>query len=301
MTEQQEKSKGYRVLRTTVVLAEHSASIQDITDNQLRRVLDRVTAVNYDFGQLTDGQLELLYAYFDDGFMARVKAEFVFHPSQGSIRDNGSCVAICMLCGKGDSRDDGENRDHIRYEFYLQNEVGGKDVWCGETCIINHALKVDGAGTSAEARKLLEQSLRQHKKFWKEERWRAENADHPDIPEHYQAFRFLPNRMSTARVYYFGELQLAGYDVLGIAARAAEVFKPLKAAARWYQRHDYLPPVKHEAWTEAKKLKVDIEAALQLIQEASNIRDPQERYDFFVDKNPEHQKGENDGKIRKAS
>jgi hypothetical protein len=275
---------GYRVIRSTVVLAENSAAIRKIMDKDLRRVLKKVAKVNYDFAQLADADLEVLYGYFDDKFMEKVKDEFIFVPHSGAIRDNHGCVAICCLCGKGDSKDTDDNEDHIRYEFLLTNTAGGNDIWCGGTCIINYGLKVKGAATAEEAKRLLEKTLREHKRQWMIEQWQAANGDHEQIPEQYQQFRRMPYMLRMHGVLYdnFGELQLSGFDMDATRTAAEDTWKEFRSASRFYQRHGFLTETKMESWTNAKNVLQYVAEMQNILSVAEGVIDPNERFEYFI-------------------
>ncbi len=286
------KRPGYRILRSTVVLAQSSAAITDIINNELSRTIDRVVAVNFDFAQLESRELEVLYGYFDEAFMKRVKDEFIFRGGLGSIRDNGACIATCDLCGKGDSKDEGGNEDHIRFEFCLENVAGGKSVWCGSTCIINFGLKVQGAKTAEEAKRLLEKSLREHKRQWMIEEWQAANPDHESIPNQYQEFRKLPYKMRLHGVLYdnFGELQLANFDVDGVRSVVEDTWKKFRSASRFYQANGFLTGKKQEFW-EAAKHAAEQEAQMQAcLSGAENLIDPADRFKHFFEIGEEKRK-----------
>lgn len=281
-----DKKLGYRVLRTTVVLAENSKAIEDVRDKKLARVIGKVHRVNFDFEQLTDRDLEVLYGYFDDEFMDLVKEEFTFRAYRGTIREVPG-EGICCLCGKGDSKDEGDNRDHLRYEFLLTNIGGGKDVWCGSTCIINYGLKVQGAETGEEAKKILEKTLREHKRQWEIEAWQAENGDHSDIPEQYTQFRRLPYELRSyggGLLNHFGELQLAGFDVGEIHNNVEnrKLARDFRTAARFYQRKDFLSEKKTDTWSKVKVLLSQINEAKSLLENSRDIIDPDERINHFV-------------------
>jgi hypothetical protein len=278
---------GYRVLRSTVVLAEHSKAIEEIRDTKLTRVVNKVHRVNFDFEQLTERDLEVLYAYFDDEFMDLVKEEFRFIPRRGAIRDNKGRVGICYLCGKGDSKDEGDNEDNLRYEFLLSNIGGGKDVWTGSTCIVNYGLKVQGAATGEEAKKILQKTLREHIRQWEIEEWQAENGDHEQIPDQYQEFRRLPFKMRSYGEIYtnFGELQLAGFDVDELRNQTDsrhQLFRDFRTASRFYGRKSFLTDKKMETWEKAKAVLADFRAIQVAVESGADIPDSDKRIDHFV-------------------
>jgi len=281
---------GYKVLRTTLVLAMSSAYLRTISDPAVSDAMRAAVAANYDLQRVDADALEIIYAHFDEATTAKVLDEYVFRPSLGSIRDLYACIGTCSLCGKGDSRDDGANEDKIRYEFCLTNIAGGVDVWCGSTCIINHHLKVDGAATSEEARKALQRTFAQHKEEWKREAWRLAYPDHADIPALFERNRQLP-----ARMRYYGLLGRAEIEIglLGISfaqlKAGSKLFesKPMgafKKAARWYAGNAYLTPAKHESWVEAKRVSKLVDFIERALLDVQNVTDPQEKIAFLKER-----------------
>jgi len=283
------KTIGYRVKRATAVLALNSVTLG--TYSHLRPALEALAAVNFDMERLPDETVQVLYAGLDDTFSAKVLAEFSYVPGRGAVRDNGACVAICNLCGKGDSRDDGANRDHLRYEFRLTNVAGGEPVWTGSTCIINHALKVQGAENAEEARRILEKSFREHLAMWRIEQWQAEHPDHKEIPTQFEQFRTLPRDLSSYGRYsrYEGEAALLGLDLGRLSRDASRSFKPFRAAVRKYQRDGHLgfgkgtfPSEKQAAWERAKDVLEKVVRLERDLLDAAQINDPDERIAHFV-------------------
>jgi hypothetical protein len=275
------------VLRTTLVLAHHSDHVKQLNDELLNKAMQAVAAGNYDFQRIAKKHMELIYAHFDDETSARVLDEFVFRPRWGHIRDLGACIGVCALCGKGDSKDTGDNEDKIRYEFLLSNTSGGTDVWCGSTCIINHHLKVDGAATSAEARKSLERAFREHKEEWKREVWRQAHPDHVDIPALYEEGCTLPSR-----IRYNGPLAQAEAEIglMGISfaelERDVSVFqwRPMGAfrkAVRFYTGSRYLTPRKMPAWVVAKRVVRLVAFIERALLDGQDIDSVDERIAFF--------------------
>jgi len=283
------KTIGYRVKRSTAVLALNSVALNSQT--HLRPALEALAAVNFDMERLDNETVETLYAGLDDTFSAKVLAEFSYVSAFGSVRDNGACIAICNLCGKGDSRDDGANRDHLRYEFKLTNSAGGADVWTGSTCIVNHSLKVQGAGNADEARRILEKSFREHLAMWRIEQWRAEHPDHGEIPNQFEQFRTLPRDLSHYGRYsrYEGEAALLGLDLTTMSREASRAFKPFRAAARKYMRDGHLgfgkgllPSEKQVAWAGAKTLLTQVVQLERDLLDAAQIIDPDARLAHFL-------------------
>jgi len=281
------KRPGYKVLRTTLVLAMHSVYLKTIEDDTLVDAMDVIVASNFDLQRVDTDTLEAVYAHFDEATTAKVLGEYTFRPRHGNIRDLSACIGTCNLCGKGDSRDDGDNQDKIRYEFRLTNTAGGSDVWTGSTCIINHHLKVDGAGTSEEARKALQRAFNQHKEEWKREAWRMAYPDHVDIPALFERNRRIPHRL-----HYYGALGRAEAEIglLGISfaelRHDARVFnhQPMgafKKAARWYAGNVYLTPKKQEAWVTAQRVSKLVDFVERALMDAQNITDAEERIAFF--------------------
>jgi len=271
------KKPTYKQIRTTIALALHSRYITTVEDPDLLRALHAARASNYDMERMDAATLEMIYGHFDAGTTRKVLAEFTYHTSLGNVRDNGRPVAICTLCGKGDSRDDGANADHLRYEYRLTNGAGGSHVWCGSTCILNHHLKVAGAETSAEARKLLERSFRLHMKEWARQAWRAENPDHESIVGLYEKVRHSPLRGWSMRQYSVEMGLLLGLSYDDLARRYRVCFGgyggggELRTAVRFYLRHAYLTPAKQVAWDLAKSLKRDLAILDAALLEAQGL------------------------------
>lgn len=288
ITKQTFRAAGYRVKRATTVLAAASATVKEM-DGQagdgMRSALDAVRAKNYDFELVDGSSLERIYARFDDEFAAKVLSEYRFVPERGSCRDNVDNTGICALCGKGDSRDDGANEDHIRYEFKLTNDAGGEDVWTGSTCIVNHALKVQGAETSDEARRILERALREHISWWKQEQWRAEHGDHADIPGEWQEFRFLPRDVSG----YYGAsyrrnasgLAMVRVDVDAVRREVARLYQAFRTAARFYERKTYLTEKKTATWEEARALLATVRRADTYIRGAAAVQGADAKFAYW--------------------
>lgn len=267
---------GYKIIRSTVVLAMHSAALREIQTPDLERTLKRVVEVNYDMARLTDEELESLYAYFDDAFTDKVKAEFEFGAGAGDVIVHSACEATCLLCGKGDSKDTGDNKDQIRFEFKLSNHAGGRDVWCGSTCIINFGLKVRGAQTAQEAKDLLGKAMRNALRLWKIRQWQAEHPDHEKIPALYEEMR----RQYINAYTSFVPLMLLGvYEEASTLARATH---GLKLAVRHYQRYAYLPPAKEAAWDAAKRASWVLRHVVPIMREAENQPTPKARLDYLL-------------------
>jgi len=275
------KRLGYRVARSTIVLAESSAAMLDIATPELREVLAKVHAVNFDLGRLNDDELELIFARFDDAFTERVKAEFEFLPDDpGSVKVHDTREAICVLCGKGDSKDTNDNQDHIRFEFLLTNNAGGRDLWVGSTCIINFGLKVRGAETADEAKRLLEQSCRNALKLWKIRQWQMEHPKHAEIPAQYEQLCDIARTAQYMAYRYKNELR-----VLGISPNewsdAKDLTRRFKTSMRFYMRSGHLTPKKMAPWTEAVQLISDYGAIDSAMQQYGQLP-PRARLDYLL-------------------
>lgn len=280
---------AYKVKRSTAVLALHSVTLSEY--GHLRPALEKLAAVNFDLERLDNETLQVLYVGLDDAFTAKVLAEFEFERGLGAVRDNRACVAVCNLCGKGDSRDDGANRDHLRYEFRLANKAGGTEVWTGSTCIINHAIKVQGAANADEARRILEKVFREHLARWRIEQWQGEHPDHVEIPRQFEQFRTLPRDLSSYGRYsrHEGEAMLMGIDLSTLSRDAMKAFKPFRAAVRKYQRDGHLgfgkahePSEKQHAWDRAKRVLTETARFERALLDAAQVTDPDERIAHFA-------------------
>jgi len=268
------KKTHYRVLRSTVVLALASDAYASIRTPELAAAVDAVVAANYQFDQVADELLELVFVTFDDEFAKRVLGEFRFVPSRENVRVHPKCEAICTLCGKGDSKEEGGNLDFIRFEYRLNNDVSGNEVWCGKTCIIKYGLRVDGAATSEEARGLLERSMREALRQWEINEWRLSHNDHAGMPEEYQRFRgawyarpYNERRMLQYRVeLMIGGLAATSDDARNRAARA------FKNAVSFYLRNGFLTEAKQHAWDRAREITASDSEGVALMQRA--LREP---------------------------
>ncbi len=271
----------YRVLRSTVVLARQSVALKQVITPELQSALDLVKHKNYQFDQIDADTLELLFASFDEDFTNQVRDEYTFFPDSASVRVHARACAVCELCGKGDSKETGDNRDHLRFEFCLRNTQGGKDTWCGSTCIVNFGLKVDGAATAEEAERLLGQSMRSAIRQFNIEAWRASNPDHEHIQEQYQALRRSVKHAERFVRDCFGELELAGFDGTKVEGMRGLVNR-MRVAVNFYHREAHLTPKKQQAWTATKRALDGMAEIQTLLDDARDIRDPEKRFEHFA-------------------
>lgn len=279
--QKQKHKEHYRVLRSTIVLARSSAALGEIITPELEAALRRAEHVNYDFEQVPAAELEMLYAQFDDAFTARVRGEYEFKSGAESVVVHKECIATCRLCGKGDSKETGDNRDHIRFEFKLTNTAGGRDVWCGSTCIVHFGLNVQGAATSDEARKILEQNMRRALRQFEIERWRGEHPDHAEIPGEYQALRramqALPRTWDL-----FVPMLLGGHGIASELEREwYEASRLFRAASRFYGREHFLTPIKQAAWERARIVSARIDRVRAMIRGAQQCRTTDEVFEYY--------------------
>lgn len=273
------ESIGYRAIRTTTVLAKHSAWFSS-APAKLQKAVDKVISRNFDLQRVDRRELEMIYGYFDDETFAKVKNEFEFMPSMNDIRDNGTACAHCSLCGKGDSRDDGANEDKIRYEFRLTNVSGGQEVWCGSTCIINYGIKVRGAQTAEEAKLILERTLRQYINEVLRERWRQCNPDHTAIPDLFEKYRSVRLRFGRYGRYDEAEIGLLGFSYYELLDEAERLYGGFRSRSRrgemnkvvnYYLKTLYLTPMKEAVWRRAQKLDRLLTAIDRVFDEAPDI------------------------------
>ncbi len=175
-----------------------------------------------------------------------------FKSGIGSVRDYGSRYGICELCGKGDSRDDGGNEDKLRYAFKLSNiKPGGRDLWCGSTCIINHALKVEGALTAEHAKSILEKTLREHMALWKVEHWRATHPMHVKIDAQYAALCQESSRLKYRAQAEHTYAKALGVDPYTLKWDVYRLVHTFGTSARFYRRRGHLTEQKMIAWRKA--------------------------------------------------
>lgn len=246
----------YKHIRTTCTILLASTQFAKV-DECVRACVLALVEINFDVSRLADAHVEAL-TMLDDELLAAARAEFEFVPARGAIRDHGEHVGHCALCGKGDSkRGEGEeNRDKLRYDFRLANVAGGSDLYVGADCIVNFGLKVRGAETSAEARALLERTLREHIAIWKVETWRAEHADHADIPA---LSGTLTDRLFPWKYYgRFGrrseDIRLLGQEQHRIYSALTSAARAMRTCTRFYQRKGALTPQKTAEWRGARGL-----------------------------------------------
>ena len=265
------REAGYRRLRATCVLAEHSKTVVDRQDSKLTNALARIRKENFDFERVPVRQLEYVYGIFDEKLTDAITAEFVFVPRFGNIRNLGALEGHCELCGKGDSLEHRENLDKLRYEFRLQNDAGGRDIWVGSSCILQHGLHVDGGRTAEEAERILKKSFSQHKTQWEIESWRRENPDHFEIPDQWQALRshYRANRYPNE---FWVKVGLTSEKVLNkwyalCGANKDRKRDHFKGAARQYQTRGGLTHGKHQAWQDAQKFLKLSELLTPIFQE----------------------------------
>lgn len=122
-------------------------------------VLEKLPGIGYDLDQLTQGELEFLYAEFDEELENKIRDEFIADPNY--LVDLYHSNGVCPLCG------------HIgcRYLFLLRNTAGGTDIECGSECIITYGLSVMGAETAEAAKKALEAAIRKQIRKCEIEAW----------------------------------------------------------------------------------------------------------------------------------
>lgn len=226
---------GYKKLRTTIALLVHSKALEAERDAEMTEAVRAVWTANYALDVLDARTLECVSS-LDEALTKAAANEYEFSPDLGSIRDHGMHVGTCALCGKGDSKGDGSNRDLLRYDFLLRNTAGGVDLWVGRTCIVKFGLRVAGAATAAEAQKILERAMRTHMRWWEVQAFRAANPDHADIPAH-------------AR----GLFQRAPRD-RDEALRLPRLIKQMRRAASFYARTGRLTALKLSHWQQVKAL-----------------------------------------------
>lgn len=244
----------YKHVRTTVVLLMSSTIFREFSPQE-QQAFREIERLNFDLSAAGGTSLEYAFAKLDDEVMARARAQYEFVANEpNSIRNHYDRIATCRLCGKGDSKDDGSNKDKLQYDFRLQNTEGGADLWVGSDCIVNFGLKVRGAETSEEARAILERNLRQCMSLWKKEAWRNEHPDHVELMKHFHALED-----ATGEFKYYGKYGRRGPDIaiLGqsqntIFRRCQALLRCMRGALRFYQRTNYLTPSKTEEWRQTK-------------------------------------------------
>lgn len=234
----------YKRLRATLVIISNSEARTTVQDEHFARALAAAEKANYDFDVLDSADVEQLAVYVDHALARNARNEFYFKPEPGSIRDHKAAAGVCALCGKGDSKGDGTNRDHLRYDFWLQNNTAtGRSLWVGARCIVNFGLRVDGAGTAAAASKILDRTLRQHISYWQAEEWREEHPDHDQIIEHYSQVMLAVVPFMPVGFFRDGDDSRTLIDLNLQRSRSA-----LRTAMKFYQRRARLTPRKTADW-----------------------------------------------------
>lgn len=154
--------------RVTLNLALHSAVARNTPG--LVEALEATKEAGWDFANVLQAHVEVIYATFDDAFEAAVKAEFEADPNY--LIDLGpGCPGTCPLCG----------HNPIRWVFRVANKAGGSAVECGSECIVTWGISVKGAETAEAAKAILESQIRKairkllieawHKETGFEENW----------------------------------------------------------------------------------------------------------------------------------
>jgi hypothetical protein len=270
---------GYRRIRATTVLAKASKRFGD-ADPGLLKAITKLEKHNYDVGRLRQKDVEMFYAYFDRETSEEITSEFRFVSEHGACQYHPSKDAFCDLCGKGDSRDDGENEDMLNYTFKLTNKAGGQDIWVGSSCILQHHLHVDGAATSEEAKRILNSTLNAHKKEWEIDAWRLEHEDHETIPRLY-------SDLNSFRLYHLSgqELWALNVEIGQLRHRVRAVTKSFRTASKFYARKAFLSPKKTTDWQRAKVALRELRWYEEIISE-SRRKFPAERtarHDWLAD------------------
>lgn len=135
----------------------------------LVEALQAAKDADFDLAKLTQEQIEIIYAAYDDEFEKAVLSEFEADPS--FLIDLGHTMGKCPLCGHAP----------IRWLFRVLNTKGGQSVECGSECIITYGVCVKGAETAEHARKLLEQQIRKAIRKLLIEAWHTEYGFTPDL------------------------------------------------------------------------------------------------------------------------
>jgi len=267
------RQAGYRRLRATSVLAAASKAVSGLQEEEFVAALARLREANFHLDRLDDLDVEIIYGTMDEALTKRVVDEFTFRPLMGNIRDLGACVGVCDLCGKGGSRDDDANEDRIRFQYLLTNTAGGSNVWTGSTCIVQHGLHVDGARTIEEAERILKKVMNQHKAQWKVEAWRAQHADHSDIPAQWEALRWARVRNYSPAMW--AALGLPSDELAKLERRIYHHVRgrgkqTFRTASTFYARKAHLTESKTVLWQEVKTILRYVDWAHPLLREARN-------------------------------
>ncbi len=268
----------YKEIRTTMVLLANSKAVQAEGREELRKALSAAAARNFDLEDMEAAYVEEIYGVVDNQLAETALSEYEFVPELGSIRDHHACVAVCELCGKGDSKGDGTNEDKLRWDYKLTNQSGGADVWAGSRCIINHALKVRGADTSEEAREVLERAMREHMNWWRQQEWQAANPGHQAMRGDLEGIWSHQAGWSWTARQYNAELSLAG---IGAQQDLNALWKQMRTVFKFYSRKGYLTEKKQATWEETKALNKRLDRFHETIEATKDVDSFSERLAKF--------------------
>lgn len=142
--------------RVTMSLARRSACCT----LELRSILKKLPALDFDLSQLGQADVEVVYAEFDADLERRILEEW--EVVLGYLVDLGpKCPGVCPLCGNGG----------LRFLFKVRNQINQREIETGSVCICTHKISVRGAETEDHARKILETMVRRHLRKLELEEW----------------------------------------------------------------------------------------------------------------------------------
>lgn len=241
-----------RTRRTALRLASMSEAIaRPPSDPAFREAVWRAVAVDADMKKLGKSDLELIYGNWCREFEDAVAGEWEADPD--SIVDRGpSARDTCKLCA----------HNPIRFEFRLRNRMNGNEVWTGSVCIVEYGVNVRGAGTEAEARKLLLGAVDAARVVWECREWQDAN---PGADE----------QIEDACAFFGSAVAAAPFGVAGpLVARLRRGDLVYQALARQIAKRGYLTERRTREWAEWRGaiagIRGDVEAALADARERSS-------------------------------
>jgi hypothetical protein len=171
-------SKEAHVRRVTLNLARYTQG----TPVEVVDAANRLAAADWDYSALAKADVEAIFAFCDHSLTADIVRQWEVDTS--TIRDwgfpfnpDGSLAAWCQppearetdckLCG----------HRHNRWEFLARNNVNGRTMWLGSTCVSEYQFAVDGERTAEGALARLRGALSRAKEAESAAEWRARHPD----------------------------------------------------------------------------------------------------------------------------
>jgi len=220
---------GHHQRRVTLNLLRHAAC----TPKALARVLDKLPGVEWDIHALSSKDQGTLFANVTESLANLARDEF--SADLQTIRDlvreprPGNPDAICELCG----------HPHIRWEFDLLNNAGGRDTKTGSVCIETYGLNVDGYGTQEAALAALKAAVAKAKRKADMQDWQDEHPEHVNDMERLNELRQWLSRNRTLRPYTLYQGVRPRWN-----DRATILLKTAHVSIKYYRREHFLTPTR---------------------------------------------------------